>query len=205
MIRPIRAIALEARFDATPAQVWHALTDAQALANWFAPQAKADQHERGIVEVAWGADTWPSTLGGWKYFLWNLGLCVTRHLGTPRVMVSSRRRSPVPRSALWDSFFSSALIATPANDSNECTLTLGDTAYGGVVQTSEAPFRFAARFPSLADALLFIELEGAKPANFNVGFWLSTYGVDATTVSELQRSLDEAVARLVEPGVAATL
>ena len=48
-------------------------------------------------------------------------------------------------------------------------------------------------------------LEGAAPENFNVGFWLSTYGVEPHLVNELQRSLDDAVTRLVEPTVAATL
>jgi len=63
----------------------------------------------------------------------------------------------------------------------------------------------ASRFRSLGDALLFIETEGTAPSGFHVGFWLSTFGLDADTVRELQRSLDEVVTKLVEPGVAATL
>ena len=66
MIRPIRAIAIEARLDATPAQVWHALTDASALADWFAPYVKAEQREGGTVELAWdSAVAWPTTIESW--------------------------------------------------------------------------------------------------------------------------------------------
>jgi uncharacterized protein YndB with AHSA1/START domain len=60
MIRPLRAIVLEARYDATPAQVWHALTDARPLSDWFAPNTKAEQREGGMVELSWdAATTWP--------------------------------------------------------------------------------------------------------------------------------------------------
>ena len=52
MIRPLRAIVLEARYDATPADVWHALTDAEALANWFAPFVKAGSQVGGVVEMS---------------------------------------------------------------------------------------------------------------------------------------------------------
>jgi uncharacterized protein YndB with AHSA1/START domain len=271
MIRPIRAIALEARLDATPAQVWHALTDAAALADWFAPDINADQREGGIVELSWSPEmTWPTTIeiwdperhlrwadpapaasdgtpqprlivdwfistdagqtvlrfvhsgfgeganwddqidglvGGWKYFLWNLEMCLTRHRGTHRVMVSARRHSGVSRAALWDSLFTAGLLALAAGspDAKDFTLTLGERSLAGVVETSESPFRFAARLPSLSDALLFIELEGTAPTNFDVGFWLSTYGVDEKTVAALQQSLADAVEKLVEPSVPATL
>jgi len=270
MIRPIRALAIEARLDATPAQVWHALTDATTLADWFAPYIKADQQEGGTVEISWDpAAMWPTTIeiwdperhlrwadpaqrspdgtpqprivadwlistdggqtvlrlvhsgfgeganwdeqiegaaGGWKYFLWNLELCLTRHLGKHRAMVSARKRSTVSRAALWESLFTSGFLsASTTGDSQRCVLRLGEQSFDGVVETSEAPFRLAARFPSLEDALLFVELEGAAPVNFHVGFWLSTYGVEPRLVSELQRSLDDVVTRLVEPAVAATL
>lgn len=44
-----------------------------------------------------------------------------------------------------------------------------------------------------------------KGAIDDAGFWRSTYGVDEHTVTELQRSMSVAVAKLVEPSVAATL
>jgi hypothetical protein len=53
--------------------------------------------------------------------------------------------------------------------------------------------------------LLFIEFEGAAPSGFHAGFWLSTYGVDDETVGDLQRSLDDVVASLVDPGVVPAL
>jgi hypothetical protein len=101
--------------------------------------------------------------------------------------------------------FASGFIAVTPDAAGECVMTLGDRSCEGIVVTSDAPSRFAARFPSLSDALLFVELEGAAPNGFHVGFWLSTYGLNETTVGELERSLDEVVTRLVAPEVAATL
>jgi uncharacterized protein YndB with AHSA1/START domain len=271
VIRPLRSIVLEARIDATPAEVWHALTDARALADWFAPHIKAGQGVGGIVEMSWDpAASWPTTieiweperhlqwadpapastgavppprlvvdwlisteagetvlrlvhsgfgeganwdeqiegtLGGWQYFLWNLQVCLTRHRGVHRRMVSTRVRVDGPRSAFWNSLFSAGLVATETNgdDATSCTLRLGSRAFTGVVRESVAEKRFSARFPALADALLFIELEGAAPSGFHAGFWLSTYGVADETIGDLQRSLDDVVATLVDPGVAAGL
>ena len=144
--------------------------------------------------------------GGWRYFLWNLQVCLTHHLGARRTLVSARKRSAVSRATLWASLFASGLLAvSTAGEGDQCTLTLGDRSFDGLVTMSEAPYRLAARFPSLADALLFVELEGAAPENFHVGVWLSTYGVEPHVVSELQRTLDDVVTRLIEPTVAATL
>jgi len=271
MIRPLRSIVLEARYDASPADVWHALTDAEALGNWFAPFITAQQNVGGIVEMSWdGKNMWPTTievweperhlrwadpapaasdgpppprlmvdwlistengqtvlrlvhsgfgegakwddqvdgtLGGWTYFLWNLDVCLTRHRGVRRTMISARTRVANSRTEFWDSLFTTGLISTGGSGpriGEPCTLTLG-RAYEAVVQTVDVPSRFAARIPSLDDALLFIELEGAAPKDFHAGFWLSSYGLDPATATDLQRALDEAVARLVEPKVAAAL
>lgn len=271
MIRPLRSIVLEARIDATPAEVWHALTDSRALADWFAPHIKAGQGVGGIVEMSWDpAASWPTTiqiweperhlqwadpapestgavppprlvvdwlisteagqtvlrlvhsgfgeganwddqidgtLGGWQYFLWNLEVCLTRHRGVHRRLVSTRRRVEGSRSAFWDAVFSSGLLVAETNgdDAARCTLTLGSRVLTGVVRESVAEKRFSARLPSLADALLFIELEGSAASGFHAGFWLSTYGVDDETVGDLQRSLDDVVASLVDPGVVPAL
>ena len=272
MIRPLRAIVLEARFTASPADVWHALTDADALSSWFAPFTKAGQGVGGVVEMSWdNTNTWPTTievweperhlrwadsapsaptdgsphprlmvdwlisteagqtvlrlvhsgfgegakwddqvdgtLGGWTYFLWNMEACLTRHRGSRRTMVSARTRVTVSRTQFWESLFASGLLAVPesgAASDAPCTVTLGGP-FDAVLQTCDAPYRFAARLPALEDALLFIELEGGAPIEFHAGFWLSTYGLPADTVTELQRALDDTVTRLAEPAVAATL
>jgi len=271
MIRPLRAIVLEARYDASPADVWHALTDTEALRDWFAPFVNAGQNVGGIVEMSWdGTNMWPTTievweperhlrwadpapsapdgrpqprlmvdwfistdagqtvlrlvhsgfgeganwddqvdgtLGGWTYFLWNLEYCLTRHRGAHRTMVSARKRVPESRTQMWESLFTSGLIgvgASGAVPAEACTVTLGRT-FDAVIQTADAGQRLAARIPSLEDALLFIEFEGGALTNFHAGFWLSTYGLAADTVSELQRALDETVAPLGEPAAAPTL
>ena len=67
MIRPLRAIVLEARYEATPADVWHALTDTEALSNWFAPFVKAGSQVGGVVEMSWdGKNMWPTTIEVWE-------------------------------------------------------------------------------------------------------------------------------------------
>lgn len=272
MIRQLRVIAIEARFDASRDDVWNALTNAVVLGNWFAPFIKADEKLGGIVEMSWDAkNAWPTTieiwepgehlrwadpaptepvegepeprlitdwlisseggqtvlrlvqsgfgegamwddqidglLGGWLYFMWNLGYCLTRHAGVPRMMVSTRKKVGVSRQQFWDSFFASGLIgadnAAPKSG-DACRVTIGET-YDAVVQTADVPYRFAARIPALNDALLFIELEGKKEKDFHTGFWLSTYGLDAEKTGELQRALDAAVGRMTEPTPAPTL
>ena len=270
MIRPLRAIVLEARYDASPADVWHALTNAEALRDWFAPFVNAGQNVGGVVEMSWdGVNMWPTTIemweperhlrwadpapsapsdrpaprlmvdwfisteagqtvlrlvhsgfgegakwddqidgtqGGWTYFLWNLEYCLTRHRGVHRTMISARTPVPGSRAQFWDSLFTGLIGVgrSGAAVGEPCTLTLGQT-FDAVIQTADIPFRFAARVPSLDDALLFIELEGGAQQNFHAGFWLSTYGVAPGTASDLQQALDATVARLAEPTVAATL
>jgi uncharacterized protein YndB with AHSA1/START domain len=263
MIRPLRAVVLETRLDATPADVWHALTDGQALADWFPRTAKAGHGVGGIVELSWdGAATWPTTIevwdperhlrwadsvppgpdglpqprmfvdwfistdagqtvlrlvhsgfgegatwdeqidgitGGWKYFLWNLEQLLTVHRGRHRSMVWARRRTTVPRSEFWDALFAGGVLAVADAPAGQvCTLTMGELTAEGGVATFDPPSRFAARFPSLNDALLFVELEGSSPTGFHAGFWLSTYGLDSARVAELQQSLDETVSGLIE-------
>ena len=271
MIRPIRAIAIDAHIDASPADVWHALTDAKALADWFAPFVNAGEGVGGIVELSWdGENMWPVTIevwnpgqhlrqasdgppepdgtpgprllvdwfisteagqtvlrlvhsgfgagaewddqidgltGGWRYFLWNLEICLTRHRGVHRVLVSARPRIAMQRDAFWNALFSTGFINVDDTSTSPktCTITLGDRSLDAVVEMNDPLARFAARIPGLADATLFIEVEGKKQTDFHTGFWLSTYGLPAETVAELQRSLDAVVARVTEPAAAAAL
>jgi uncharacterized protein YndB with AHSA1/START domain len=271
MIRPLRAIVLETRIDASPADVWHALTDGQAMSDWFAPFMKAGQGIGGIVEMSWdGTNFWPSTIEvwdperhvsfangaqpapdgtpeprllvdwfitsdagqtvlrlvhsgfgpgaewddqidsmerGWTYFVWNLEVCLTRHRGRRRTMVSARPRVTTGRDAFWDSLFASGFIAVHGSSDAPatCTITLGDQSFDAVVQMFEPGHCLAARVPGLEDSLLFIELEGTNPTEFHTGFWLSTYGLEADTSAGLQQSLGNAVARLTSGEVPAAL
>ena len=269
MIRPLRAIVLEARIDASPADVWHSLTDATAMADWFAPFVKGGGGLGSTVELSWdGKNVWPTTIevwdperhvrfgdpgppnadgspgprlmldyfivsdagqtvlrlvhsgfgpgaewddqidgmaGGWKYFLWNLDICLTRHRGIHRTLVSTRPRVTTQRDAFWEALSTTGFIVMNADAPDACRITLGDRTLDAVVAMNDPGARFAARIPGLQDSTLFIEAEGTKPTDFHVGFWLSTYGLPGDTTAELQRSLDAAVAKLSEPGVAATL
>ena len=269
MIRPLRAIAIDARIDASPADVWEALT--KNMADWFAPHVKTGEGVGAIFEFSWdGTNMWPTKVevwnpeknlrfaddgppaadgspgprlmvdwfistesgqtvlrlvnsgfgagaewddqidgitGGWRYFMLNLELCLTRHRGTHRTMVSTRPRVKIQRDAFWDALFTTGFISMDraAQVPAPCTITLGDRTYDGTVDMNDAAGLFAVRIHGLNDSLLFIEVESTKPTDFFTGFWLSTYGLPAETVSELQQSLDATVARIVEPAVPAAL
>lgn len=49
----LRAVVFERRFDATPAEVWSALTDRDRLRRWFT-DVTVDPHVGGAVLVDWG-------------------------------------------------------------------------------------------------------------------------------------------------------
>jgi len=264
MIRPLRAIVLEARLDASPADVWHALTDAEALADWFPRKASAEKGVGGIVTLAWDdSQAWPTTIdvweperhlrwvdslppgpdgqpqprlfldwfistengqtvlrlvhsgfgtdanwddqidgltGGWTYFLWNLEQILLHHRGRHRTMAWTRQRVDGTREALWDAMFETGMLSTAPGEATagaECKLSFGSVSATGIIASCDRPNHFSARFPSLADSLFFVELEGKAPSGFHTGFWLSTYALDAGRVEELQQGLNNAVTECI--------
>jgi uncharacterized protein YndB with AHSA1/START domain len=47
----VAALRLTRRYDATPAEVWAALTEPQSLARWLAPAGRLDLEPGGTVEL----------------------------------------------------------------------------------------------------------------------------------------------------------
>jgi uncharacterized protein YndB with AHSA1/START domain len=51
---PTRAIELQVDVQATPAEVWRALTDPEELKRWFPPDARVTPGEGGSLSLSWG-------------------------------------------------------------------------------------------------------------------------------------------------------
>ena len=161
----------------------------------------------GFGEGAKWDDQVDGTLGGWRYFLWNLDFTLTRHRGVHRTMVSARKRVPESRAQFWESLFTSGLlgVADDGPRSGEpCTVTLGRT-YDAIIRDCGRAASVCGAHSGARGCVAVHQLEGGAQKDFHAGFWLSTYGLPADTASELQRTLDGVVAQLAEPTTAATL
>jgi uncharacterized protein YndB with AHSA1/START domain len=137
-----------------------------------------------LVQSAFGAsegwdDLFDGIKTGWTYFLHNLRVYLEKHQGRTRRMVNDRIEVDAPRQKFWRHLLSDAggLVvggkgAVKAGD--RIKVKLGDTATEAVVEVMIEGQGLGVRIPELADALLFVELEG-KSDKFHVGYWLSVY------------------------------
>ena len=132
---------------------------------------------------------------GWRYFLWNLKHYLERHPGKSRTMVWHRRKVSGEKSAVWDRLFGEdGLVACGGGkvEGGPARLWSGDM---GEVHMLTLPIHMAARFETLGDALLLIELEPGT-GEYSLGVWLSLYGASGDRAHELQGSLDRSLERL---------
>ena len=62
-----RNIELSVEIDAPARAVWRAITDGDAVSNWFAPVASVEPGEGGHLMVSWSADSeWTSRITVWE-------------------------------------------------------------------------------------------------------------------------------------------
>ena len=62
-----RNIEVSVEIDAPAEAVWRAITDSDAVANWFAPMASGEPGEGGHLTVSWGAGAeWTSRITAWE-------------------------------------------------------------------------------------------------------------------------------------------
>lgn len=62
-----RAIDLSVDLEATPDDVWTAISEGEWLSRWFSPIASAEPKEGGLVTVAWDAGSeWTSRIATWR-------------------------------------------------------------------------------------------------------------------------------------------
>jgi uncharacterized protein YndB with AHSA1/START domain len=151
-------------------------------------------------------DYFDGVRNGWAYFLWNLKVYLERHRGIPRRLVWVRRRGGAPRDEVWRRLLGPRGLGIAGADGRlpaagePFALDLGDgtaATQRGVVRFAEAPLAFAGRVETLADAPLFIELEGGAPDRWYCGIWLSTYGLPEPRVAALQTALERLADRVL--------
>lgn len=146
-------------------------------------------------DEAWD-DEYEGTRAGWGYFLLNLRHYLERHRGTARRMVWARRRVRGERERVLERLLGDGGLGVAAGPAaafargQAARLTgLGERALDARVLDHRPGRSFAAALPGLNDGLLFLEVEPGT-AEVHAGVWISTYGVGADRVDELQRRLD---------------
>jgi uncharacterized protein YndB with AHSA1/START domain len=146
----------------------------------------------GFGESSEWDDSFNATDAGWRYFLFNLKQYLERHSGTPRVMVSERRKSPVTREILWTRLVGDVGLALAPSGAEQipsvAAITLDGERLPVVVELANPPGHLWLRFPSLNDALMLVEAEPGRDS-FHCGLWLSTYGLPESRVSFLREGL----------------
>ena len=74
MDKPTRSHETEIEISATPAEIWEAITEAEGIARWFAPEAKTETGVGGKVWISWGGGMeFTSTIAKWdpeKHLRW---------------------------------------------------------------------------------------------------------------------------------------
>lgn len=142
-----------------------------------------------LVQTGLSADAewdqmYDALVDGWTYFLFNLFYYFRRHRGKTRRLAWKRAATDLGREAAWDRLVGGALVASSLSAGDVGTLHL-DTKRPIEIVSARVGHHFTCTVPDLDDSIFFVELEGA-----HIGFWLSTYGVEVSRVSELQKALD---------------
>src|SRR5580704_4829406 len=152
---------------------WADTPDAPIIVDWHLETKGGHTVVRlvqsGLSASAEWDDAFDSFETGWRYFLFNLRHYLTRHRGTPRDMAWIRRPTELARSVLWERLMTAVKKVTPRADIAELKPSRGVWA----------------TIPDLNDAVLFLEIEGKT-----LGVYLSTYGLPADKVRELQPWVD---------------
>ncbi|MFV2006581.1 MAG: SRPBCC domain-containing protein [Longimicrobiales bacterium] len=254
-----RTIEIEVAVDASPEQVWEAISEGEGIRRWFAPEARVSPGVGGSIWLSWGAgmegeatiDIWePSkrirwieewgssedeggatltavefhvetrgggsivrlvhsgfsasadwdeyydaTEAGWTYFLWNLRHYLERHPGTPRTMISDRRKTTRPFDEVWAGLLGpggmavSSLETLAAGDA--LAFSVGASSFSGETAYVRAPRNLAGTLEELNDGLIFVEMEPCASDTWACGVWISAYGVAEERIETLQRQLTE--------------
>ena len=141
---------------------------------------------------------------GWSYFLWNLGVYLRHHAGTPRELVWLRRRGGAPREEVWRRLLgpegfgvAGGDVAVPAAG-EPWSLRLDGAAERGTVHMAAPAAAFAGSVDTLGDATFFVEFEGGGEG-WHCGIYLSTWGLQPERVAALRRAVEEAADRVLAP------
>lgn len=120
---------------------------------------------------------------GWRYFLVNLRRYLEDHRGRRRMMAWRRITCGISREAAWKHLAQSLVGSAGVATGDTVSLRVGGEPVPATAELVVPQRAMAFRIAGLANALLFVELEGGDP--FGVGVYLSIY--------------DPAIAARVEP------
>ncbi len=148
-------------------------------------------------------DMYDGTQRGWNFELRGLKHYLERHRGTPREVAWSRAIYAIPVPEAWERLVSRALpevdlAATREGDEVTLETPHGDS-WRATVAIATPPHDFAAFVGDVNDAYLRFRLDpsfterGKNEANF----YLSTYGIDAARVAEIEESWTAFLAELL--------
>jgi len=103
-----RSFEVSIEIDAPPSQVWKAITEADGIARWFAPDVNVEPGEGGSISVSWG----PGMEGAYKIETWdeNQHLCLTEYRATPYACTGEQpaaEAEPAPRRIAVDYYLES--------------------------------------------------------------------------------------------------
>ncbi len=261
---PTRTIEIEVEVDASPEDVWEAISEGEGIRRWFAPEARVSPGVGGSIWLSWGEgaegeatiDIWePSkrirwieewgssedeggatviavdfhievrggttivrlvhsgfsaladwdeyydaTEAGWTYFLWNLSHYLGRHAGTPRTMISDRRKTTRPFAEVWAELLGPAGLGVSSFETlaagDDLALSVGASSFSGETVYVRAPRNLAGTLEELNDGLIFIEMEPSGGDTWACGVWISAYGVESSETDTLHRQLIEVMDRI---------
>lgn len=148
--------------------------------------------QSGLSADAQWDEMYDALVDGWTYFLFNLFWYFRRHKGKARRMAWKRAATDLAREKAWERLVGGALVASTLVAGERGQIELDGERSVDVV-SARPGHHFACTIPDLNDSIFFVELEGA-----HTGFWLSTYGVPAERVEELQEVLEERIAAVLE-------
>lgn len=131
------------------------------------------------------------TEGGWTWFLAHLRHYLEKHRGVARDLVSFRQMFARDKADAYARLTGPAGLAAEgslaglqAGDAFRVTTAAGDVLEGTVI-VARPPMQLGLRLTNLSESLLFLEMESAQDG-VRPGFWLSTYGMSASALSELR-------------------
>jgi uncharacterized protein YndB with AHSA1/START domain len=152
-----------------------------------------------LVQSGFGAgadwdDEFHTVDGGWAYFMAHLRWYLERHRGIARQVTAFRERVTLSRTDALARLtgpqgFSSrgSLAAAETGAAFSDRTSAGDPLSGTVVARSSGTGQLGFTIAELNDAILFLEMEPV-PDGCRAGFWLSTYGLDASQLDALRAS-----------------
>jgi uncharacterized protein YndB with AHSA1/START domain len=152
-----------------------------------------------VVSSGFGAEDDPDEVMrgfgfGWDFELRGLRHYLERHVGVPRVVAWARARHTMGYEQAWarltgpGGFFGAEGLAAGEPDGACAIATVTRDRLEGTVLLAQPPSQFAATIPGWNDALFRAHLYGGSAM-----LWLSTYGVPADRVRDLERRWQQAI------------